>query len=146
VGINQTGQNGGVRKIDRTGVPWNLCARGVGTLSMRLPRIHDDLVAARLVRLAVDEHPARMTVTAGAGGACEKLMARVNVTMSEKVSHVTSSVRVGMIHHGVGPLPARPSAARRWILSPLRGPFISHYDPRLRWTIFLRRLRLNNHR
>ena len=50
------GKNRGVRKIDGIGAGRNLRAGGVGDAFDAIAANHDDLIAARLVRLAVDEH------------------------------------------------------------------------------------------
>ncbi len=56
VGIDQAGQDGGVRKIDGIGARRNFRAGSVGDAFDAIAANHDDLIAARLVRLAVDQN------------------------------------------------------------------------------------------
>ena len=56
MGIDQAGQYGGVREIDGGGAGGNFGAGSVRDAFNAVAANHDDLIAARLVGLAIDEH------------------------------------------------------------------------------------------
>ena len=56
VGINQAGQHGGVREVDGGGAGRDFRGGSVRDAFNAVAANHDDLIAARLVGLAIDEH------------------------------------------------------------------------------------------
>ena len=75
MGIDQAGQDRGMRKIDGIRACRNLGAGSVGNAFDPVAANHDDLIAARLVRLAIDENAGANDddtwLTAGFGKAAE---------------------------------------------------------------------------
>ena len=101
MGVDQAGENRGMGEIDQVGARGNFCAGSVGNAFDAVAPNHDDLVAAGLVGLAVNQH-ARAN-----DGDGRRRWSAVGTRRRDRVKRAKSGradnacpplVRVGMIH------------------------------------------------